>query len=133
MAAIPAAAPEAKKDAAIVGREADNLAEEGTERRAGLDDRTFRAERAAGSDGERGGERLKQSDAKPHAAVAEENRFHGFRYAVAFEGRLPEMDHDADQQAADGRNQDDPQPKVVVRRIAVGEGESSVKKMFVKS
>src|SRR6185437_8614195 len=48
---------------------------------------------------------------------------HGFGNAVALQRRLPEIDHDADQQAADGGNQDGPRAKMVVGRVGDGEGE----------
>src|SRR6185312_3395705 len=103
-----------EQDAAVVGSEADGLSEEGAEGRAGLDDGAFRAKGAAGADGEGGGERLEEGDADAHAAVAEEDSLHGFGDAVSFEGGLPVVDHDADDQAADGGDENDPEAEVVV-------------------
>ena len=79
-----------------------------------MNDGAFRAERAAGADGERRGQRLE--NAHPHAnlALADQYGFHRFGNAVALEGRLPKVNHDPDQEAADRGNQDDPCAQMVM-------------------
>ena len=110
-----------QQHAPLVGREVGELRENRAEGRSRLDDGTFRAERSTGADGERRGQGLEDAHAHAHLAFADQHGLHGFRNAVALQGRLPKVDHDADQQAANGRDQDHPRAQMVMDREGHGE------------
>src|SRR6185437_13288143 len=108
-------------------RESDRLPKQRPQRRSCLDDRTLGTERAAGPDSKRSRNGFQQRYSKPHATVAEENGLHRLWNPMALQGWLPEVDHDADQQATDRGNQHNPKTQMVVGRIAVRERKLSVK------
>ncbi len=83
---------------------------------AGLNDRTFRPERAAGADRNGGRDGLQDRHTRRDAAAIEQHRFHRFGNAVAFDLRRPVLGHDAHNQAADDRSHDHHPPQVIVLR-----------------
>ncbi len=89
------------------------LADQRTERTAGGDDRAFRAERAAGADGNRRGHRFQEGNAWCDLALIQQYLFHRFGNAVTADCCRSPARHRADDQATDGRNHDDPQAKMV--------------------
>ena len=105
----------------------DDLPEERAERAAGGDDRPFRAERAAGADGDRGREWLEERDARRDAALVEQHLLHGLGDAMAADGLRSVARHDADDDAADDRDDHDELAEVVLRRRNEGERPLAVK------
>ena len=67
---------------------------------AGHDDRPFRAEGAAGADGDRRGERLENRDLRLDQAAAEQDRFQRFGDAVAADFLRAVARHQTDDQRA---------------------------------
>ena len=110
-----------QQDAPLVRRQAGQLREDRAEGGAGLNDGTFRAEWSPGTDGKCGRQRLENAHPHAHLALADQHRLHGFRNAVALQGRFPKMDHDAHQQTADGRNKNYPCAQVIMDREGHGE------------
>ena len=108
------------------------LGENRAERRSGLDDRTLRSERSAGPDGKSRCQRLQNPHPHPDQALPNQDRLHGLGNPMALQGRLPEVDHDAHQQAADGRYENNPCSKVVVNRISNGKRPLTVEKHIGK-
>ena len=102
------------------------MAEEGSASGTRLDDRAFRSERASGSDSQSSRQRLQESHAQPHSAVAEQDRFHRLRNAVSLQRRLPVVNHHPHDQSADRGDKDDPKPKMIVRGTGNSKGEFSV-------
>ncbi len=89
-------------------RELDPLRQQRTEGAAGHDDRTFRAERAAGADGDGGGDGFEYGDARLDARAVQQDGFNGFGNAVAANLVRAVAGHDADDDAADDRYQHHP-------------------------
>ncbi len=121
-----------QQDPAPVRSQLHHLREDRSERRSGLYDGTFRSERPTRPDGESRGQRLQNPNPHPNQALSNQHRFHSFGNAVAFQGRLPEMDHDAHQEAADGRYKNDQGSKVMVNRISNGKRPLTVEKQIRK-
>jgi len=90
---------------------------------AGLDG-PFRAERSAGTDGDGRRDGLQQGDPGSNAAAIDQHRFHGFGDAVASDLLTAIASHDADNDAADDRDENHPNPKMIVACAAEGERES---------
>ena len=84
------------------------LADQRTDRAAGLDDGAFGAERSAGADGDRRRDRLQNRDLGLDAAAVDQHGFHGFGNAVAANLVGAVARHDADDDAADHRRDDHP-------------------------
>ena len=103
-----AGGPGGQQHPALVRGELGDLSEDRAEGGAGLDNGTLGTERAAGANGERGGQRLEDRDAGAYAALPHQDGFHSLGDSVTFQRWLPEIDHEADNQPADRRNQDDP-------------------------
>ena len=103
---------------ALGGRGGNDLADDRAERAAGLNDRPFGAERAARTDGDGRRKRLQNGDFRLDAAARDEHRFHRFRNAVAFDFRRAVLHHQADDQPADHRHEDDPGAELVGFRAA---------------
>jgi len=81
----------------------------------GLNDGAFRAEWAAGTDGERRRQRL-ENPTRMRILLLRSVRLPSLRECRGLEGRLPKVNHDPYQQAADRRNQDDPCAQMVCAR-----------------
>ena len=81
---------------------------------SGLNDGTFRAEGAAGSNRDGGRNGLENRHSRLNAAAIEQHRFHGLGNAVSPDFRRPILRHDSDDESADDRNRDDPQPQMIV-------------------
>ena len=98
------------------GGEMKRLGEEGAERAAGHDDRTFGAERAPRTDGDRRGERLQQRHLGAHPTAPDQDCFHCLGDAVSpdFLGAVP--GHEPNDQAACHRDENCGQAELVVRR-----------------
>ncbi len=96
----------------------EELREQGAERAAGHDDRTFGAERAAGADGDGGRQRLEQSDLGLDPALTDQDGLDGFGNAVAADFFRAEIGHQADDHAADDRHDDRPAAAASCRRNA---------------
>ena len=75
---------------------------------AGLDDWAFRAERAAGADGDGRGNRFQDRHSRLDAAAIDQYRFHSFGNAVALDLRGPILRHEADDNSADDRDENYP-------------------------
>ena len=106
---------------ALDRRGVERLADQRADRSARLNDRAFRAERAAGADrnGRRDG--LQDGHTRGDPAAVEQHRLHGFRNAVALDFRRAVLGHDAHNEAADDRNDDDhPAEMVVLRAGEIG-------------
>jgi hypothetical protein len=71
-----------------------------------LDDGAFPPNRTTAAYGEGGGHRLDDSDPGTDATTPNGNRFHHFRDSMAFGFPGVKIYHGTDQQAADGRNDD---------------------------
>ena len=89
VAAMPAAAPHARRILRSFGDTCDELAEQRAQRAAGDDDGALGAERAAGADGDRGGQRLGDGGSGRDAALLREHRFHRLGDAVTLDHRGP--------------------------------------------
>src|SRR6185437_5132911 len=74
----------------------DELTDEGTNRTACLNDGAFRAEWAAGADGDGRRERLEDRDFRFNPAAGGEHGFHGFRNAMTFNFVAAVLGHKAD-------------------------------------
>ena len=85
-----------------------NLANQRADGASGLDDRAFSAKWAAGADGDGSGDRLQNRNARSDAAAVGEHGFHGFGNAMAFDLRRTVFGHEADDDSADHRHEDDP-------------------------
>ncbi len=92
------------------------LGEDRAQRAAGHDDGAFGAERAAGADGNGGGERLENGDLRLNAAAAEENGFQRLRNSVAANLLRAEARHESDNERAHDRHQHDRNSQVVALR-----------------
>ena len=111
-----------QQDFALRGSGRNQLADERTERSAGLNDRSLGAERAAGAnrDGRRDG--LEDRDFSFDAALGSENRLHRFRDAVPLNFRRAILRHEPDDDSANDRNDDHPRAELIIRRTAKMEG-----------
>src|SRR5207237_176272 len=76
-----------KQGLSFGGGGVEDLTEQRSERAAGGDNRTLRAERATGADGDRSRDRLEQGDARGNAALVEQHLLHRLGDAVAADGR----------------------------------------------
>jgi hypothetical protein len=94
----------------------EELRDEGAERAPGEDDRALGAERAAGTDRNRGRHGLEHGDLRVDAASAHENGLDRLGDAVTANAVRPVTGHQADHQAARDWNSDDPRPEMVSRR-----------------
>ena len=94
---------------ALVGRDVQQLAAQRAERAAGRDDRSLGAERSAGADGDRRGERLEKEHARRDAALAEQHALHHLGNAVAADGRRAVARHEPDDDCAAHGDRDDEQ------------------------
>ena len=94
---------------ALGGAHMEKLREQRAERAAGHDDRAFRAERPAGSDGDRRRQRLQHRHLRLDSALAEQDRLDGFGNAVAANLLRAEARHQSDNEAADDGNEDGPE------------------------
>ncbi len=81
---------------------------------AGLNDGTLRAERAARPDGNGRRDGLQNRHPRLNAAAIEQHRLHGLGNAVSPDFRRAVLGHDSDDESADDRNRDDPQPQMIV-------------------
>ena len=91
---------------AIVGHLQD-LAEGRAERRADLHDRAFTADRAARADADRGGQRLHHGHNRADAPATQCDGVHHLRHAVTLGLAREEIDERAEDQSAEGGNEDD--------------------------
>ena len=107
---------------ALRGSGRNQLADERTERPAGLNDRPFGAERAAGADRDGRRDGLEDRDFGFDAALGRENRLHRLRNAVPLDFRRAILRHEPDDDSADDRNDDHPRTELVIRRTAKMEG-----------
>ena len=85
VAAMPAPAPQASNTLRSDAVVDNDLPDERSHRAAGLNDRAFRAEWAAGADGDGSRKRLQYRDFCFDPAAARQHRFHRFRNAVALD------------------------------------------------
>jgi hypothetical protein len=106
----------------------EDLADEGAQSAASLNDWSFRAEWTASAD--RDGRRygLQDRDAWLNAASVHEHRFHRFGNAVSLDFRRAVFRHEADDESADDRNQNHPRAELSVARAYEGRREAMVKK-----
>ena len=114
-------------NAPLVRREAGELRENRAEGRSGLNDGTFRAKRSTGADGERRGQRLENAHAHADLALADQHGLHGFGNAVALQGRLPKVDHDADRSPPMGGIRITHAPRWLMHREGHGERPPAIK------
>ena len=112
VAGDPAGRAAGDQDPQPVLRHLDPLAQAGGQRGADLHDRALPADRPAGPDAQRGGERLDRGDLRPDPAAALGDREHHLGHAVP--AGLPgvPVDQRAVDQPADHRDHDEePQPE----------------------
>src|ERR1043165_5112895 len=93
-----------------------HLCEQRTDRTAGHDDRTFRAEWTTRADRNRGRERFQHGDFCFHAATTEQNGFESFGNAVAATLRGTVTGRQPNDQAADNRRQNYQRSEVMICR-----------------
>ena len=103
------------------------LPDQRTNRAASLNDRSFRPKRAAGADGNRCGNRFQDRNPRLNAAAVHHHRLHGLGYAVPFNLRRSILRHEANDDSANHRNRDHPQPKLIVARAYELSDEAVVK------
>ena len=94
-----------EQDLPLVARDAEELPAQRAERAAGRDDRPLGAERSAGADGDRRGERLEEEHARRDAALAEQHALHHLGDAVAANRRRAVARHQPDDQRAGDRDE----------------------------
>jgi hypothetical protein len=82
------------------------LAGDAADGAAGDDDRALGAERPAGADADRAGQRLEDRQARLHPAAAQQDRLHRLRDAVAADPLGAEARHEPDDEAAEDRHED---------------------------
>ena len=92
---------------------AQHLADQRPERAARRDDRSFRAERSARSDRDRGGDRLEQRDASRNAAAVQQDLLHRLGNSVAADRGRSVPGHQPDDDAAQHGNQHHPTAELV--------------------
>ena len=107
VAAIPPRRAAGDQDPQPLLGHPDPLAEAGGQRGADLDDRPLPADRPAGADAQRGGQRLDQADLRPDPAAVLGDRDHHLGHAVAAGLAGEPVDQRPVDQAADGRDQDE--------------------------
>ena len=93
----------------LVGGDANHLSRERAKRTARRDDRSFRAERTAGSDRDRGGDRLEKEHSRGNATLAVEHALHHLGYPVTANRRRAVARHHPDDDRAPYRDCDDEQ------------------------
>ncbi len=103
IADMPPAAPGDQQGFAFRRGQMKQLREQRTERAAGHDDGPFRAERAAGADGDGGGNWLEHRNFRLHAAAPDQNRLQRLGDAVAANFRRTIARHETDDQRANHR------------------------------
>jgi hypothetical protein len=123
-----------EKRFAFRGGEVKELRDHGAERAAGHDDRTFRAERAAGTDGDRRRNGFQQRDFGLDAAAVHQYGFDGFGDTVAADafGAVPSHDAD-DERAGNGHEQAEHTKMIAGWRNEVGAPAAEVKKVGEKA
>ena len=82
----------------------EELADDGTHSTAGEDDRPFGAERAAGPDADRTGDRLQDGEPRLDLAAIDEDPLHGLGDAMAPDLLGAEPGHEPDDQTAPDRD-----------------------------
>ncbi len=92
----------------------EELRDQRSDRAPGHDDRPFSTERSARSNRDRRGKRLEQRDPRLDAAAVDQNRFDRLRNPVAADALGPVAGHDADDQCADNRHQDDQRAEMMI-------------------
>ena len=106
-----------EQDLAFRRRHSDHLSDQGAERAASDDDRSFGAERSAGADGDRGRQRLCDGGPRCDAALAREDRLHGFGNSVTADHRRPTREQRHNERTGCGFDEEDwPRMKVLERR-----------------
>jgi hypothetical protein len=83
-----------------------------------LNDRTFGAKRAAGTNRDGGGNRLEQRDLWLNPAAVHQDRFHRFRDSMALDFRTSVLRHHANDQATDHRHHNHPPSQMVSANAA---------------
>jgi hypothetical protein len=94
----------------------EELRDQRSNRAAGHDDRSFRAERSARPDRDRRGNRLEHGDLRLDAAAVDQDRFDRLWNAMAANAIRAVARHQADDQRPGHRHQDDERSEVVARR-----------------
>ena len=108
------------------GGGAQHLPDEGAQRAARGDDRSFGSERTSGADGNRRRERLEQRDARGDAAAIQEHLLHRLGDPVPADGGRSVAGHQADDDPADHRDGDDPSAEPIGGGTRVLRAETAV-------
>src|SRR6185437_7300310 len=102
---------------ALRGAQVKELREERAQGAARHDDRALGAERAAGADRDRRGERLQHGYLRLYPALTDEDRLERLGYAVPADLRRAVAGHEADDQAADHRYQNGTRTELRVAEV----------------
>src|SRR2546423_15501160 len=105
----------------------EKLGSHRTEGAAGHDDRAFSAKRSAGSDRDCGRDRLQNRKFRFNAAAIKQNRLDGFWDSVTSNAFGSISSHEADDHAADNRNQNDESSEMMSNRLRRPNADSLIK------
>src|SRR4029079_5003686 len=111
-----------------------HLTNQGSKSPAGLNDWPLCAEWAAGSDGNRGRNRLENGHSRLDLAAVDQYRLHRFRNSVTFDLGGAVLRHDSNDDSADDGNQDDPEAEMfnAIARTGEIEGEMAIEREIRK-